>query len=386
MSSAAAATERAVDLLRAHVDEVGFVGFHKYLVSPDLYSVNPNLIRGRERSTLADMDRYVSGDLADLRLGLCLMADVALPMNEVPAHQHGLRDALIAARMLLPVDGQLRMGRFQLISFRDMPLLVDHRLNFSTDMHDVYIGPDSLLLTYYLDDGRIGPHDRVLDLGTGTGALALYLARFSDCAVATDIMAAPLQLAALNRRLNGAEDRLEIRREDYIATIDRGERYRVVTFNPPFIPYPDGLDGPAFAQGIGRDGLDYCRMLIELFDNLVEPDGVAYIVADMVGDASGPFFLGDLATYAKTMNLVIDVYVDARVDLREEEDRHLSILATSLERENPDVDPNELRKRVDVLHLRELGADFTWCAVMVIRRSEWIPGRVTTFNRMTAEP
>ena len=381
LQASAASRTRAVDLLRSYLDDIDFAGFHKYLAGAALYYVNPTIINWRRQAEVAALDRYVAGPQRDLWLAVCLLADVPVRADALPERHAELAAALLAGELLVRRGDYLHMSGLQLVSVQGLPLLLDRRLSFGgeREIHDVYVGPDSALLSYYVDPDVIPPGARGLDLGTGTGVLGLYLARYCAHVTVTDIMAAPLWLAGMNRRLNRADDRVEVRRESYIDTLARGERYQVVSFNPPFLALPDEMDAPVYAKGIGADGLDYCRMLLELFDQVVAPGGVAYIVADLLGDADGPYFVADLERYAGLLGLCIDVFIDARVDLRQ--DGQHEALARGLGPGNPGLDPDHILARLRQVQLDQLRAACAFCTVMVARRAG--PGGrfVHVFNR-----
>lgn len=371
------ASERALDLLRGYLDDIGFVRLHKYLLSAGLYHVNPHLIRQGQREAVGAIHTYTSGNVAELGLALCLLADVPLADDALPDRLVPAAEALLEAGLLLRRGRQLRMGAFQLISVQGMPLLIDHRMNFSRAMHEVYIGPDSLLLGYYLDLASLPASARGLDLGTGTGILALCLARCCEAVTATDIMPAPLWLAAANCRLNGQESRVQLRREAYLETIARGETFDVVTFNPPFVALPDGMRAPVYAKGRGTDGLDDIRMLLELFDHIVAPAGTAYIVADLLGDEHQPHFVVEMRRYADLLGLAMDVFIESRLDLRTSGQHEA--LARGLCTQNPHLDPEQVLRQVRQLQMEELRAVCTYCTVIVARRTG--PPGVRVFSR-----
>jgi release factor glutamine methyltransferase len=73
----------------------------------------------------------------------------------------------------------------------------------------------------------------VLDLGTGSGVLAVAAARTARSVVAVDINPAAVRCARVNALLNEVEDRVEVRHGDLFDPV-AGERFDVVLCNPPF--------------------------------------------------------------------------------------------------------------------------------------------------------
>lgn len=109
---------------------------------------------------------------------------------------------------------------------------------------------------------------RVLDLGTGSGAIALAIAAQRPDAriVATDASAAALDVARANaRRL--ALHNVQFRQGDWLAPV-AGERFDLVASNPPYIAAADPhlsrgdlrFEPPA-ALASGADGLDAIRTI-----------------------------------------------------------------------------------------------------------------------------
>ncbi|MBV2183383.1 MAG: peptide chain release factor N(5)-glutamine methyltransferase [Rhizobium sp.] len=104
---------------------------------------------------------------------------------------------------------------------------------------------------------------RILDMGTGTGAIALALLK--ECpeaqALGSDISSGALQMAAHNAQLNGVADRFDTRESAWFEAID--ERFDIIVSNPPYIPTQvvDALEpevrdhDPRAALDGGEDGL-----------------------------------------------------------------------------------------------------------------------------------
>lgn len=111
----------------------------------------------------------------------------------------------------------------------------------------------------------------VADIGTGSGAIAIALARHvPNCrVVATDISADALALAAENARDIGVAELIEFRQGSLLEPLGGG-RFRYLVSNPPYISdkeweavEPNVKDyEPTSALRGGVDGLDYIRPII----------------------------------------------------------------------------------------------------------------------------
>lgn len=141
---------------------------------------------------------------------------------------------------------------------------------------DLQVGPDTLipraeterLVELALERLRPGSRCRVADLGTGSGAVALAIARERPQAavIATDASAAALGVARNNAREHGLEN-VEFRHGSWFEPL-AGERFDLVASNPPYIAAEDPHLGqgdlryePAAALASGADGLDDVRAI-----------------------------------------------------------------------------------------------------------------------------
>ena len=121
---------------------------------------------------------------------------------------------------------------------------------------------------------------RAIDLGTGSGCIALALAqegRFDEV-VAVDSSAEALALAGENAALTGLRIRLV---ESDLGAALRGERFDLLVANPPYLTDReyDGLDPsvkawePRAALASGADGLEITRRILDEGRALVAPEG-----------------------------------------------------------------------------------------------------------------
>jgi release factor glutamine methyltransferase len=110
---------------------------------------------------------------------------------------------------------------------------------------------------------------RILDIGTGSGILAITLAlELPDATVlATDISAAALAVARKNAEQLGAAERIRFAASDLFAALG-DERFGCIVSNPPYVATAEVLEPqvreyePASALFAGEDGLAIYRRLI----------------------------------------------------------------------------------------------------------------------------
>lgn len=110
--------------------------------------------------------------------------------------------------------------------------------------------------------------DRVLDLGTGSGAILLTLLaeRPGARGTGTDLSDAALAVAARNAARLGLEGRVRWRRADWLAGLE--ERYDLIVSNPPYVTAaemdrlaPELAHEPRLALTDGGDGLSPYRTI-----------------------------------------------------------------------------------------------------------------------------
>jgi release factor glutamine methyltransferase len=136
---------------------------------------------------------------------------------------------------------------------------------------------DTWLLADTLDGEPLLPGARVLDLCSGSGALAIRAARRAD-ATAVDVSRRAVATIRLNAALNGVKVRAL--RGDLFGAVP-GERFDAIVSNPPYVPAPsDELParGRARAWDAGRDGRALLDRICEQAPDHLRPGGVLLVV------------------------------------------------------------------------------------------------------------
>ena len=122
--------------------------------------------------------------------------------------------------------------------------------------------------------------DSTLDLGTGSGILALLASRFSERVVATDISARALNFARFNAELNGATN-IEFRLGNLFEPL-AGERFDRILSNPPFVITPRSAAGvPAYDyRDGGRVGDGLTEAIVAAIPAHLSPRGIAQLLGN----------------------------------------------------------------------------------------------------------
>ncbi len=126
---------------------------------------------------------------------------------------------------------------------------------------------------------------RVLDIGTGSGAVAVSVAHYCTHAQidAMDLSAGALRIAEENARHHQVSDRIRFLRADFLSWEPQSP-YAIVLSNPPYIPrneLKDLMPGvrdfePRMALDGGEDGLMFYRAIALKAGKLLAPGGAVF--------------------------------------------------------------------------------------------------------------
>ncbi|WP_201625546.1 50S ribosomal protein L3 N(5)-glutamine methyltransferase [Psychrobacter immobilis] len=134
-----------------------------------------------------------------------------------------------------------------------------------------------------LEIKQLSQPERILDLCTGSGCIAIALAtRFVDALVdAVDIDKGALEVAMVNVDHHDLGHQVNVIESDLFAKIPAEHQYELIVTNPPYVDAaimadlpPEFLYEPEHALAAGQDGLDLVhRILVEAPDYL-SPEGL----------------------------------------------------------------------------------------------------------------
>ena len=169
------------------------------------------------------------------------------------------------------------------IYMRGLPFYVDERVivprSFIGEILDSHFGGGED--GGYALLGDTSEVERVLDLCTGSGCLAILAARhFPNALVdAVDISKDALAVAARNVGEHGLETRVTLHRGDLFAPL-RDARYDLIISNPPYVDAegmaalpPECRAEPKLAFDGGADGLDLVRRILDGAGRHLTPQG-----------------------------------------------------------------------------------------------------------------
>jgi release factor glutamine methyltransferase len=178
-------------------------------------------------------------------------------------------------------------------AFRELELAVDERVLIPRPETEELV---DAVLSRVREWGREGLD--AVDVGTGSGAIALSLAREGPFrrVFATDRSPRALDVARANARSTGLEARVSFHEGDLLTALPPGTRVQVVVSNPPYVA-PEEIAGlapevaawePREALEAEGDGLTLLEALVRTAPAVLEPGG---LLALEIGAGQGPRML-----------------------------------------------------------------------------------------------
>jgi release factor glutamine methyltransferase len=222
---------------------------------------------------------------AAARLGEAGIHGAARDARLLLAHAAGLSAARLTAETGTPAAAGVvthyeamiarRCARVPLSHITGKRLFYKHEFTVSPDVLDPRPETETLVLT-----ALAAPFRRVLDLGTGSGAILLSLLaeRPAASGTGTDVSDFALSVARGNARALGLDARCDWRLSDWFADVTG--RFDLIVSNPPYIAEAEMADlapelahEPRRALSDGADGLSAYRVICAQAPAHLEPGG-----------------------------------------------------------------------------------------------------------------
>jgi release factor glutamine methyltransferase len=203
----------------------------------------------------------------------CKRIDLLVRYDEVPADEEksAFRDLVRRRADRWPTAYLVGTREFYLLPFEVSPAVLIPRPETET------------LVLRAIEAVKGNPAPRVLDLGTGSGCVAVSLAhRLKTAAVtAADVSPDALAVARRNAARNGVADRVTFVQGDLFAPLPADARFDLIVSNPPYVTPTElaGLDPevrdhePRLALDGGPDGLAFYRRIAADAGRFLRPGG-----------------------------------------------------------------------------------------------------------------
>lgn len=156
------------------------------------------------------------------------------------------------------------------------------KLNFYVDQDVLIPRPDTeILVEEVIKIAKKVGAKKILDLCTGSGAIAVSLAKYIPNAKLTgvDISSKALRIAKLNAKNNNVEDKITFISSNLFDNVPE-EKYDIIVSNPPYIKSKvirllnkDVQNEPKIALDGGFDGLDFYRKIVKKADEYLKFGG-----------------------------------------------------------------------------------------------------------------
>ena len=119
-----------------------------------------------------------------------------------------------------------------MLSRQKTTMQIEHKgTKISTCKHVYEPSEDTFLLMDSLEYLNIKPKDTILEIGTGTGIIAIHAAKHANHVTATDIN--PYALECAKKNANNIKN-IQFIKSNLFAGINR--KYNRIIFNPPYLP------------------------------------------------------------------------------------------------------------------------------------------------------
>lgn len=273
-----------------------YMNFDKPLTPAELDAMHDAVVRRGRGEPL----QYVTGEMPFRQIVLHCERGVLIPRPETEVLVDAALEGVDAATLTFPaiLGNVLEPAEEEAAGNDDK--VVSLQGNRSAEKDDAADAQAAELVAPAEPPVLVGPGCRVLEVGTGTGCIALSIAseRPGTRVVATDLSPQAVALATRNRDALGLEHAVTVVEGDLASAVDPDlmGTFSVLVSNPPYIPsavvptLPQEVIGyePGLALDGGEDGLDVFRRILELAPRALAPGGMlcCELFEDNVGTAA----------------------------------------------------------------------------------------------------
>jgi release factor glutamine methyltransferase len=131
---------------------------------------------------------------------------------------------------------------------------------------------------------EISPEERVLEIGTGCGIVAIVAAKAGAHVIATDQSKIAVQNARKNVALHKCETHVEIRQGNLLEPIRRGEKFSLIAFNPPYLPGTKEDPGFDSVWSGGNKGYEITEQFLAQCTPYLQEDSRLLLVQSSLSD------------------------------------------------------------------------------------------------------
>lgn len=273
-----------------------YMNFDKPLTPAELDAMHDAVVRRGRGEPL----QYVTGEMPFRQIVLHCERGALIPRPETEVLVDAALEGVDAATLTFPAILGSVPEPAEEEAAGDDDKVVSLQGNRSAEKDDAADAQAAELVAPAEPPVLVGPGCRVLEVGTGTGCIALSIAseRPGTRVVATDLSPQAVALATRNRDALGLEHAVTVVEGDLASAVDPDlmGTFSVLVSNPPYIPsavvptLPQEVIGyePGLALDGGEDGLDVFRRILELAPRALAPGGMlcCELFEDNVGTAA----------------------------------------------------------------------------------------------------